>query len=438
MRNPISKETFDDILARMDIADISQATIRQSVAVTNELEQISGEKFVHLEIGVPGLPACKVGVDAQKAALDRNVAAIYPNIAGEKPIKEAASRFIKAFIDADIPADCIVPTVGSMQGCFNLFLECSQMDTKKRGVLFIDPGFPAQKSQAKVLGVPSYSFDLYNYRAEKLGPKLEEYLSSGEIAAVIFSNPNNPSWVCLTDDELKTIGELATKHDVIVLEDFAYLCMDFRNDLSHPFEAPFQVSVSRYTDNYIMMISASKIFSYAGERLGLVCFSPKLYYREYPRLRELYGMGRMGDNFVLTYLYAASSGTSHSAQYAMAAMLNAATDGKLNFVEEIKEYGRRAAITKETFERHGFNIVYDRDNDVPIGDGFYYTVGYKGMDNKELITNLMRCGIAAITLNTSGSSQPGIRACVSALSTPDLFVALDENLALFEKLVNAE
>ena len=194
--------------------------------------------------------------------------------------------------------------------------------------------------------------------------------------------------------------------------------------------------VNPHSDAPIMMISASKIFSYAGERLGLVCFSPKMYHREYPRLRELYGMGRMGDNYVLTYLYAASSGTSHSAQYAMAAMLNAAVDGKLDFVDDVKEYGRRAAITKEIFERHDFNIVYDRDNEVPIADGFYYTVGYKGMSNKDLITNLLRCGVAAITLNTAGSDQSGIRACVSALSTPDLFVKLDENLALFEELVN--
>ena len=436
MKQPISKETVDDILSRMDIADVSLATIRQNVAVTNELERVSGEKFVHLEIGVPGLRPSSIGIEAQKAALDNNVAAIYPNIAGERPIKEAASRFIKAFIDADVPAECIIPTVGSMQGCYNLFLEIKQMNPDKPGVLFIDPGFPAQKSQAKVLGVPSVSFDVYHYRAEKLGPKLEEYLSKGNIGAIIYSNPNNPSWVCLTDDELRTIGEMCNKYDVIALEDFAYLCMDFRSDLSKPFQPPYQVSVSRYTDNYIMMISASKIFSYAGERLGLVCFSPKMYHRDYPRLRELYGMGRMGDNYVLTYLYAASSGTSHSAQYAMAAMLNAAVDGKLDFVDDVKEYGRRAAITKEIFERHGFNIVYDRDNEMPIADGFYYTVGYKGLSNKDLITNLLRCGVSAITLNTAGSDQSGIRACVSALSTPDLFDMLDDNLALFETLAN--
>ena len=46
--------------------------------------------------------------------------------------------------------------------------------------------------------------------------------------------------ICLTESELRTIGELATKYDTIVLEDLAYMGMDFRKELGHPFQAPFQ------------------------------------------------------------------------------------------------------------------------------------------------------------------------------------------------------
>ena len=53
--------------------------------------------------------------------------------------------------------------------------------------------------------------------------------------------------------------------------------------------------------------------------------------REYPALRERYGIGRLGDAYVLTFLYASSSGTSHSAQHALAAMFRAAADGALDF-----------------------------------------------------------------------------------------------------------
>ena len=435
MNLPVNQDILDGILRDMDISDVSRSTIRQGVAVAGALEKVSGEKFVHLEIGVPGLDPCKIGIEAQKAALDRGVASIYPTIGGIPELKQNASRFIKAYINQDIPGECIVPTVGSMQGCNTLILECSQMQPGKDTILYINPGFAPHMLQAKIAGAGIEAFDIYNFREDKLREKLESYMSKGNIAALVYSNPNNPAWICLTDNELQIIGELATKYDVVVLEDMAYMCMDFRSDKSHPYEAPFQPTVSRYTDNYIMMMSGSKIFSYAGERIAIVAFSPKLYHRDYPHLRELYGLGRMGDNFVLTYLYAASSGTSHSAQCALAAMLGAAADG-YDFVHDLHEYEKRAHQSKEIFLRHGFNIVYDKDNDQDVADGFFYTVGYKGMGCKELLTLLLRCGIAAITLNTTGSDQPGARVSVSALRTPELMQQLDQRLAIFEQIAN--
>ena len=97
--------------------------------------------------------------------------------------------------------------------------------------------------------------------------------------------------------------------------------MDFRRDMSKPFEPPFQPSVSKYTDNYIMLMSASKIFSYAGQRIAMACISDKLYERHYDSLKERYGIPRFGAAYAYIFLYTFSSGVSHSAQYAMAAML---------------------------------------------------------------------------------------------------------------------
>ena len=438
MNLPIAKEVVKNLLAEKDIANVARSTIRQQVAITTGLEKLSGEKFVHLEIGVPGIPASKVGTDAQKRAIDNGVATIYPVISGLPELKENASHFIKAFLDIDISPKCIIPTVGSMQGSYNLILECSQLDENKDTILFINPGFPPQMLQTKILGAKQACFDIYDYRGAKLEAKLEEYMQSGRISAIIYSNPNNPAWYCLTEQELEIVAKMADKYDAIVIEDLAYFCMDFRRELSKPFEPPYQSTVAKYTDNYVLMMSGSKIFSYAGERIAIVAFSNKMFDREYPRLRQLYGLGKMGDNYVLTYLYAASSGTSHSAQYALSAMMKAAVDGEFDFVNTVSEYGRRAKVAKKIFDRNGFNIVYDKDGDEDVADGFYFTIGYQGMDSETLLTGLLQCGISAMALDTTGSSQPGIRACVSTLSTDADMEALDERLAIFVKLQNEE
>lgn len=426
---PINKELIDNTIREHGIQDFAKATIREVKGVAAHAEKESGVEFIKMEMGIPGLPAAQVGVDAQIKSLQDGIAHSYPDIQGLPALKEAASEFVKAFIGVDINPEGCVPVCGSMQGTFASFLTCSQADKKKDTVLFIDPGFPVQKMQLQVQGTKYETFDVYNFRGEKLGPKLESYLTNGNICAIVYSNPNNPSWICMTDDELRTIGSLATKYDCIIMEDLAYFAMDFRRDI-RPFQKPYQPSVANYTDNYILLISGSKAFSYAGERIGVTCISDKLFHRHYHDLAERYEGLPFGPVFSTRMLYALSSGTSHSAQYAMAAMLKAAAEGKFDFRSEIKIYGDRAHKLKEIFTRHNFYIVYDKDLDQPIADGFYFTIGYPGMTSGELAHELMYYGVSAICLVTTGSEQEGLRVCTSFIRD-EQYAALEERMAIF-------
>lgn len=426
---PINKELIDNTIREHGIQDFAKATIREVKGVAAHAEKESGVEFIKMEMGIPGLPAAQVGVDAQIKSLQDGIAHSYPDIQGFPALKEAASEFVKAFIGVDINPEGCVPVCGSMQGTFASFLTCSQADKKKDTVLFIDPGFPVQKMQLQVQGTKYETFDVYNFRGEKLGPKLESYLTNGNICAIVYSNPNNPSWICMTDDELRTIGSLATKYDCIIMEDLAYFAMDFRRDI-RPFQEPYQPSVANYTDNYILLISGSKAFSYAGERIGVTCISDKLFHRHYHDLAERYEGLPFGPVFSTRMLYALSSGTSHSAQYAMAAMLKTAAEGKFDFRSEIKIYGDRAHKLKEIFTRHNFYIVYDKDLDQPIADGFYFTIGYPGMTSGELAHELMYYGVSAICLVTTGSEQEGLRVCTSFIRD-EQYAALEERMAIF-------
>ena len=431
-QTPVDYQTTKRVIGSYGLKDFGRATIREVVAISNQLEKETGTEFIHMEMGVPGLKPAQVGVDAEIEALQKGIAAVYPNINGFQGLKDEASRFIKAFVNVDIAPEHCVPVTGSMQGTFASFLTCGQCDSEKDTILFIDPGFPVQKQQIVVMGYNYESFDVYDYRGEKLQSVLEGYLSKGNIAAMVYSNPNNPAWFCLTDSELKIIGETATKYDTIVIEDLAYFAMDFRKELGVPFQPPYQPSVSKYTDYYILQISGSKAFSYAGQRIGVTAISDKLYDRAFDGLTQRYGGGTFGTVYIHRVLYALSSGTSHSAQFALAAMLKAASDGDFNFVEEVKEYGRRAARLKEIFKKHGFGIVYDLDLDEPIADGFYFTISYPGMSGGELMEELMYYGVSAISLNTTGSCQQGLRACTSFIKS-NQYDLLDERLTLFEK-----
>lgn len=430
--NVISVEVAQKVFKESALPSIGNAGIREINKLARDLEAASGTKFIHMELGNPGLHAVKHGVEAQIEALKNDVAASYPALDGIPMLKKEASRFIKNFIDLDVaPTNC-VPTVGSMQGAFASFMICGHLDTKKDTILFIDPGFPVHKFQNKVLGIPMEHFDIYEYRGERLREKLESYLKTGRIHSILYSNPNNPTWVCLTDEELRIIGELANKYDVIVLEDLAYFGMDFRKDYSHPGEAPYQPSAGKYTDNYILMISSSKAFSYAGERCALLAISDKLAARKYPDLKKFCNQEVFLKGLLFGALHPLSSGTSHSAQYALHGILKAVNDGVYNYRDDVLEYGRKAKLMKEAFVANGFQITYDKDCGEPIADGFYFTYCYPGFTSEKLVEEMMYYGISAISLDICGGSRQGIRACTSLIQRDEIPV-LAERLALFAK-----
>ena len=426
-----SKEMVAECAVTLNIPDIANAAIADVLGVAVALESKTGIPFIRMDQGIPGLPASIIGVEAEKRALDAGVANKYPPTAGLPALKSAASRFLKAYLDVDVSPRSCIPGVGSASVSFAAFAITTQLDPNKDTVLFIDPGFPVQKAQLNILGIKHESFDVYAYRGEALRGRLEEYFSAGNIASVIYSNPNNPAWISLTEDELRTVGELADKYGVIVLEDLAYFCMDSRSDFGTPFKAPYPPTVARYTDNYILMLSASKMFSYAGQRLGLACISDSLAVKQYPSLAARYSdSGIFASTYAGSILYTISAGTAFSTQYAVAAMMDAACDGKYDFVADNREYARRAERMKAAFVENGFHVVYDEDCGRPIGDGFFFSIGYGKMSGAELMKELLYYGISSISLSTTGSSREGVRACVSKM-TPEMFPLLEERLKAF-------
>lgn len=431
MTTPLDYKTVTEVIDEMSLGDFSQATIRDLQTLSRKLEEKTGEPVIHLEMGVPGLQPSEIALRAEAEALANGAATQYPPNGGIPRIKKAASQFVKAFIGVDIDPLCCIPTTGSMQGTFATFTAIRHAIAKDT-VLLIQPGFPVQTTQCDVIGLKHQALDIYDYRGQKLIEKLEEILSVGNISSIVYSNPNNPSWVCFTEEELQGIGELATKYDVIVLEDLAYFAMDFRRDLSHPFQAPYQATVARYTDNYVLWISGSKAFSYAGQRIGVTCISNKLYHREYAPLKEKFGVATFGDFFTNRLMYTLSSGTTHSVQCAMSALMEAACDGSYNFLDDVKEYGRRAKFLKDVLLAAGFQLVYDNDMGSPLADGFYFTVIYPGMTGLQLTRELIYYGIAVFPLDTMGSTQQGVRICTSFFK-PEQEQLFKERIEAFKK-----
>lgn len=433
MNTPINKQIAQKYIQKHTITDFGKASIRQLFRLVNDLEQETGETFIRFEMGIPGLKVSNIAIEAEKKALDNNCASVYPPIDGILKLKTEISRFVKNFLDTDVEAVNCIPTVGSIMAALLTFIVAGRRDEQKDTVLFLDPCFPVHKQQARMLGLKTEAFDVYDYRGEKLRNKLEEYFKKGNISILLYSNPNNPSWVCFNEDELEIIGELVTKYDVVIAEDLAYFGMDFRKDISIPGKAPFQSTVAKYTDNWVLMVSSSKSFSYAGQRAGFLVVSDKLATRNFDNLLNFYESPNFLECITLGTIYNATGGVSHSVQHGLTALLKAANSGEFNFVDNVKIYGEKAKILKEIFLKNGFDIVYSHDIDQPIADGFYFTISFPGFSGSQLVEELIYYGVSAIPLESTGSTRKeGVRISVSKIDFSQ-FDLLDSRLALFKE-----
>ena len=430
---PIDARIVRKYIVESGLTNMGLASIREINRLVVNIERESGTRFIRMEMGVPGLDPPQIAIDAEIEALQNRVGAKYPPFDGIPQLKAEISRFVHNFLGVRIDAMHCMPTVGSMQGCYMGLMVSSRRMAGREKILFLDPGFPVNKTQTSVIGIQNESFDVYGYRGDRLRDKLESLLERGDFAAVMYSSPNNPSWICLTEKELKIIGELCIKYDVVALEDLAYLGMDFRQDYSQPGVAPFIPTVAKYTENYILLISSSKIFSMAGQRIGMMAVSNTLFKSQGENLLRYFSTKQFGYALVFEAMYALSSGVSHSAQYGLTAVLKAVNDGAYNFLNSVKEYGSWAKEVKRIFLENGFSLVYDRDENQPIADGFYVTISYPGMSGTDLVEELLYYGISTISLSTTGSVYgEGLRACVS-LTGRDRFPELEERLKQFDQ-----
>lgn len=433
MELPIPNTILKEALEQSGVKTLTNASIRDIVAIIRYLEAETGIEFIRMDMGIPGLPTPKAGTINEIKALEAGKAASYGQIDGIPELKKQISLFVKNFLNIDVAEKSCIATAGSMMGSMITFMVAAKREKSRQGVLFIDPGFPVQKKQAHVMNLPIFSFDIYNYRGDKLHEKLEDICAKNGISVIVYSNPNNPTWICLTEDELQTIAEIADRHDIIIAEDLAYFGMDFRQDISQPGKPPYQPTIAKYTDNYLLLISSSKVFSFAGQRVGMLVVSDTLYEREFENLMTIGENPKLGPALVMDGVYVISAGTSHSAQYGLAGMLAEVNSGKYNFLEPLQEYADRAREMKKIFIQNNFQILYDKDGDENIADGFYFTVTYPGIDEEELISRFIRCGLGTISLSITGSKgKSGVRISVSKVDS-ELFTTLNTRLALISE-----
>lgn len=428
MYGELSKEVIDRFLEDADI-NFEQLDIQEFWGQIGLLEKKLGVRYVRMDFGIPGLPPPVAALRAQADALSKRKAVCeYAPAEGIVELKEEVAKFLLLFFGLKADPNCCLPTCGATQAAFVAQAVAGRRYKERKKILHLEPGYPPIKAQTRLLGLESCGIDLHSCRGERLMDAIQSHANDGHLAAISWSNPNNPTSMMLSADEVRGIGAICEKNDIIAIEDAAYLGM-----VTSEQEMPVTPmnSIAHHTDNFFLLLSASKMFSYAGERIGVLISSSSLMGRSYDALDEMFSCKRF-DLAVKRTLFNLTAGAPHTAQYAVAGILKAINDGKYDLVETLSEYGRRAKAVKGILLRNGFHIVYKSNGD-ESENGFYLTFGFPGLTAAQLLKELLYHGITALPLSVFGStSKDGLRACVGLLE-PRFFPLLERRIQDFSK-----
>ena len=407
--------------------DMGQFNIEEYWEAMNLLEASSGLQCIRMDFGVPGLAPRAEGLVAQQTALfDGKTPVHYPPSTGLPRLNASMARFVSNQLDVDIDPNDVFVTCGATQALFVAQAIAGRLKPNAEAIAFLTPNYPPMTAQARFLDKEVLSIEVDARREDELLQAIRDTFESRNVAALCWASPSNPGWMVLTDRELKGVADLCREFGVIPIEDLTYLGMVNSVDTIPQGRLP---SIARYSDDYCLVLSASKMLSYAGERVGFLVPSANLLKKESRHLEGAFGAASVR-RAVGSFIFNTTAGAPHTAQYAVASVMEAINRGELDLHEYLGGYIRRAQQLAVILQEHGFYVIQSSEQTTQQY-GFYVSFGFPGLNELELLKKLLSIGVSVLPLSIFGSERrDGVRACVGRLDD-DKLPLLNQRLRYF-------
>ncbi len=199
----------------------------------------------------------------------------YTEYSGKKDIREDLARKLAAFTGAAIDPSCEIILTPGTQGA--LFLAMGSLVGAGDKVAIVEPDYFANRKLVEFFEGELVPVQMDYYGKEGCSGidliSLEEAFKKG-VKLFLFSNPNNPTGVIYSHDEIVTIANLAKKYDVTLLVDELYSRQIFDHKTYTHLRAQKEIP-----DNLVTIIGPSKTESLSGFRLGVAFGSKEIIAR---------------------------------------------------------------------------------------------------------------------------------------------------------------
>ncbi len=220
--------------------------------------EAQGKDVIHLEIGEPDFDTPSNIVDAAVKAL-REGHTHYTPSPGIPELRQAIAEEIASTRGIEVDPDEVVVTPGAKPIMFFALLALAEEGDE---VIYPDPGFPIYQSVINFVGAKPVPLPLreelgFRFDMDELRAKVNSHTKM-----LIINSPHNPTGGVLSEDDLKTIADLAKDSGFMILSDEVYSRIIYEGKHASIASLPGMKELT------IILEGFSKTYAMTGWRLG--------------------------------------------------------------------------------------------------------------------------------------------------------------------------
>ncbi|MCG5102897.1 pyridoxal phosphate-dependent aminotransferase [Oceanobacillus alkalisoli] len=247
----------------MELANrVKTITPSSTLAITakaNELKS-KGHDVIGLGAGEPDFntpePIMEAAIQAMQAGFTK-----YTPTGGIPQLIEAIQKKMERDHQLTYSKEEIIVTMGAKHALYALF---QVLLNKGDEVLIPAPYWVSYPEQVKLAeGVPVFihTKEEYNF---KVHPEDLEKAITNKTKAIIINSPSNPTGMMYSEEELEKLGEIALKHNILIVSDEIYEKLIYSEE-EHVSIASISPELKKQT---VVINGVSKTYAMTGWRIG--------------------------------------------------------------------------------------------------------------------------------------------------------------------------
>ncbi|MCJ0931035.1 pyridoxal phosphate-dependent aminotransferase [Virgibacillus halodenitrificans] len=255
----------------MDLAKrVKTLTPSTTLAITAKAKELKrqGHDVIGLGAGEPDFNTPEYILEAAEKAMHDGLTKYTPS-GGVAELKKAIINKFQIDNNLEYNAEEVIVTTGAKHALYTLFQVILNEEDE---VIVPAPYWVSYPEQIKLAGGKPVIISAKEENEFKITPQALEEAINPSTKAVIINSPSNPTGMVYNEQELRELGEICMKHDILIVSDEIYEKLLYTED-NHVSIAQLSPELKEQT---IVINGVSKSHSMTGWRIGYAAGTSKI------------------------------------------------------------------------------------------------------------------------------------------------------------------